>query len=244
MRHNGAILVLALLATVVLAACGGSGGGGGGGSKSVGDGVYISLSDSPPRNVDATATSATSIQVQWDVPVSGTAVGYNIYRKFGDSYALINSLAISNTSGPLTTYDDANLLQYTYYCYKVAAYDKYLTESQKSARACVTTPGIVYVLPAGQSTGVSVDTTISAAFSDQLNVSSINSGTFSVTGGATNPTGTYSFSTDGYGYTVATFTPSVSLDAAAPYTVTITNGVWFQDGRPYNTSYSWSFTTQ
>ncbi|NWF76913.1 MAG: Ig-like domain-containing protein, partial [Nitrospirae bacterium] len=100
--------------------------------------------------------------------------------------------------------------------------------------ADTTPPTITSIHPAGNATGVSVSTTISATFSEAMDSSTINTSTFIVSG--VSGTVTYSGNT-------ATFTPSGNLAYNTTYTATITTGVRDLAGNLMAADYTWSFTT-
>ncbi len=88
-------------------------------------------------------------------------------------------------------------------------------------------------------TGVAVNTTISATFSEAMNPATINGTTFTVTGpGATPVAGTVT-----YAGTTATFTPTAILANSTVFTATITTGAKDPTGVPLAANFVWSFTT-
>ncbi len=104
----------------------------------------------------------------------------------------------------------------------------------------VTIPGVVSVTPAQGAVNVAIDATISATFSQQMNPSSINSGTFTLAA----PGGVAVAGTVTYSGVVATFTPSSgTLAYGTTYTATITAGASSPGGAGLIGPYTWSFTT-
>jgi hypothetical protein len=100
------------------------------------------------------------------------------------------------------------------------------------------------VTPAGGATGVSTGTSVTAAFSEAMNASTINTSTFVLR----NPGGNIVTSTVSYnaGTNVATLTPSAVLAASTTHTATITggaSGVKDLAGNALATNFVWSFTT-
>lgn len=89
-------------------------------------------------------------------------------------------------------------------------------------------------------TGVSVNTSASSTFSEAIDVSTLDTSTFTFSGpsGLVVGTVTYDVTTN-----TATFTPSAPLAYDATYTATITTGVKDLAGNPLALDYSWSFTT-
>lgn len=236
--RNMSLLFAMVLLSGMLVACGDSGSGGGdsssdsgGGSSSDDDGVYISLSDAPPRNLTATAQSSSSVQLAWDSPLSGTATGYFVYRAGGGSYFRVSSFGITNTTGPSNTYADPNLTEDTRYCYKVSSYNSSGTESQLSAEACATTlsnPGIATTYPSSGDTNIPVALpSITVTFEDAMDTTTITTDTFQVVSSSGDTSGTAVDGTVSYDITnkVATFAPSGNLAYGVKYTVTLTTGV-------------------
>ena len=102
-------------------------------------------------------------------------------------------------------------------------------------------PTVTAVTPANGSTGLVVDTTVTATFSEAMNASTISATTFTLTpqGGApVSATVTY----DATSFT-ATLTPSAALAASTMYTATVTTGVMSATGSAMANANTWSFTT-
>jgi hypothetical protein len=91
--------------------------------------------------------------------------------------------------------------------------------------------------PSDSTTGVPLDTAITATFSEAMDASTIDTNTFTVDNGVT---GNVSY--DAISMT-ATFTPTVNLDYDTTYTATITTGVEDLAGNPLQSDYVWLFTT-
>jgi hypothetical protein len=99
-------------------------------------------------------------------------------------------------------------------------------------------PTVTATNPVNGATGVAVDTTITATFSEDMDASTITTSTFVVNDGSGNIAGTVT-----YGGTTATFTPTINLDYDTGYSVTITNGAQDLLGNSLQTDYIWSFAT-
>ena len=105
--------------------------------------------------------------------------------------------------------------------------------------ATVAPPTVVSTVPANGATGVAVNTTISATFSEAMNPATINGTTFTVTGpGATPVAGTVT-----YAGNTATFTPSAVLANSTVFTATITTGAKDPAGASLAANFVWTFTT-
>ncbi len=108
--------------------------------------------------------------------------------------------------------------------------------------ADVTPPTVVSTVPADGATGVSPTAPISAKFSEPMDISSINTTTFTLmtTSGQTPVTGTVTYDNAS---STATFTPSSSLSSATSYTATITTGARDVSGNALAANKVWTFTT-
>jgi hypothetical protein len=105
-----------------------------------------------------------------------------------------------------------------------------------------TAPTLALTEPAAGATNVAVNASISATFSEPVNVSTLTASSFVVTGpgGAVIP-GTFTYSGN-----TATFIPSSPLAASTAYTVTVTSAVSDLAGNPLTSgvvSNPWTFTT-
>ncbi len=106
----------------------------------------------------------------------------------------------------------------------------------------VTPPTITSVIPAGNSTGVSATTAVSAVFSEVVNAATVNATTFLLVDSSNNAVSnsvTYTGST-------ATLTPTTSLIPGASYTATVkggANGVKDLSGNALASDFIWSFNT-
>ena len=100
-----------------------------------------------------------------------------------------------------------------------------------------TPPTVLMTTPAKGATGVPVNTTVTATFSEVMVASSLNTTTFTVKDPANNPVSgvvTYSGMT-------ATFTPSAHLAFSTTYTATITTGATDLAGNNLVGDHAWTF---
>jgi hypothetical protein len=89
-------------------------------------------------------------------------------------------------------------------------------------------------------TGVAVDADVAVTFSSNIDTSTLNSSTFTLTAPDGPVAGSVSYDS---GTRTATFSPLHSLPPLTQYTATITTGVRNVDGNALSSPYSWSFTT-
>ncbi len=101
-----------------------------------------------------------------------------------------------------------------------------------------TTPTVSSTSPADGETGVAINSTITVTFSEEVQSSTINTNTFTVSDGSSNISGTVSY-TD----MTAIFTTAGNLSHSATYTVTISTGVRDLAENALASDYTWSFTT-
>lgn len=102
-------------------------------------------------------------------------------------------------------------------------------------------PEIVAMVPADGATGVSLNITIAATFNQQMNQSTINASTFSLS----DPTGAVLPGEIGYdaGTFTATFTPAAPLAPNTTYTAAISGGVANVANTTLGKDVTWTFTT-
>lgn len=106
-----------------------------------------------------------------------------------------------------------------------------------------TPPAITSTTPVDNNTGIAVNTTITATFSEEIDASTITTTTFTLNG---ETTGTV-FGSIIYNNHIATFTPSDNLSYNTTYTVTIksgNNGVKDLAGNALTEDYVWCFMTE
>jgi hypothetical protein len=101
-----------------------------------------------------------------------------------------------------------------------------------------TPPTMTSVFPEDGTSGVSINTVISATFSEAMDSSTINTHSFTLTG--SNVSGTVTYNPDTY---TATFTPDSNLELGHEYTATLSVAIKDIAGNPLAEAYSWSFTT-
>jgi hypothetical protein len=101
-----------------------------------------------------------------------------------------------------------------------------------------TPPTVSSTTPADNATDVAVDTAITAIFSEEMDSSTITTGTFTVNNGSSNIAGTVAYSDK-----TATFTPTNDLENNTAYTATITTGAKDSAGNALEANSTWSFTT-
>ena len=99
-------------------------------------------------------------------------------------------------------------------------------------------PTVTRAMPANEATGVYINMKVAAIFSNEMDSSTINTGTFTLTQNGVAVLGTVAYT----GLT-AVFTPATYLLPNTIYTATVTNGVESKEGNSMLNSYVWTFTT-
>ncbi len=100
-------------------------------------------------------------------------------------------------------------------------------------------PTVASTSPVDGADDVSVNTAITATFSEPMDASTIDETTFVVNDGASDIAGTVT-----YDDVTATLTPDEELNYDTTYTATVTTGARDLAGNPLQNSYEWSFTTK
>ena len=102
-------------------------------------------------------------------------------------------------------------------------------------------PSVTAVTPLSASTTAAISTTVTAAFNQAMNSSTITASTFTLTGpGNSSVQGTVAYNA---GTSVATFTPAANLAYNTAYTATLSTTITSSTGVALAAPYTWSFTT-
>ena len=113
-------------------------------------------------------------------------------------------------------------------------------ELTTGAAADTTAPTVTAVDPLNNATGVFLNKTVSATFSEAMAPATISTANFTLKHGATAVSGTVAYDAISK---IATFKPGGNLAAGTLYTATITTGARDLAGNPLASAYVWSFTT-
>ncbi|OIR05617.1 hypothetical protein GALL_123610 [mine drainage metagenome] len=112
------------------------------------------------------------------------------------------------------------------------------------ATADTTPPTVSSTVPADLATGVALNATVSAFFSEAMDPLTINATTITLMQGATPVAGTVSYVSANASFgTSAVFKPASNLAASTAYTVTVTTGVKDLAGNALAVAKTWGFTT-
>jgi hypothetical protein len=100
-------------------------------------------------------------------------------------------------------------------------------------------PTVLSVTPAGLSTGIPLNTSVSATFSEAMDASSLTAMSFTLKQGGNPVAG----SLDVTGNPIIVFRPTVALAPTTVFTATLTTAVKASTGVPLTANKTWSFTT-
>jgi len=194
----------------------------------VGNNTKLSVTFSDTMDI-ATIIAANFTVTNLGVPVAGV-VSYDAASK-----TAFFTPAVALTAGAVT----ATLTTAVKNSAGVAITKNYVWRFTASAVADVTPPTVLTTNPVDTYTGIALNTSVSAIFSEDLYAATVNTTSFtlSMNGGAA-VTGLVS-----YANKVATFNPSTGLTANTNYTATLTTGIKDLAGNAMTTSKQWSFTT-
>jgi hypothetical protein len=101
-----------------------------------------------------------------------------------------------------------------------------------------TAPAVTTTSPANGQTGVAIGSNVTAAFSEDMDAATINTSTFTLSGGVS---GVVSYNA---GSQTATFNPDTSLGYSTAYTATVTTGAKDLSGQGLASERTWTFTTE
>lgn len=104
--------------------------------------------------------------------------------------------------------------------------------------AVPTIPTVMSTIPASAATGVALNASVSATFSEPMDEATLTATTFTVKAGLVPVTGTVI-----YADSTAVFWPAVRLTSSTSYTATITVGAKSASNIPLAAPHTWTFTT-
>ena len=194
------------------------------GATNVGVGNIISATFSEPISISTLSTNVTFI-----VTIGGTLVPGSVSLPGGTT-------AIFTPSAPLLGNTQYNIVVTTGITDLAgnAMVSNYSWSFTTTTAPDLTPPFVIAVTPASGATNVSIDTSISAVFSELLNAATVTANTFFVSG----VTGSVLYSS-----VTATFTPALALASNTTYTATLTTGIKDLAGNTLSVDKVWSFTT-
>ena len=206
------------------------------------DGITIDSSapSTPGTPTDSgTYSTSTTVTFNWTA-ASDSETGVASYNLQIGTTAGDNDVLDSNV-GSVVTYDHSGSDGQTLYA-RVQAVNGASTTGSWSGNSDgitidITTPTITFKSPSDSSTGIAIDATVSATFSEAMSTATIIADTtFTIDNSVT---GSIGFSGSD---TIATYTPSAEFSNATTYTVNLTTGITDPAGIAISAT-SWNFTT-
>jgi len=214
--------------------------------------------DTTPPTVSATSPANNATSTTLNASVSATfseamtnatlnATSFTLRRTAGGA-TIVGAVTVSGNTATFTPIASLNATtQYTA-TITTAATDgagnalaaNYNWQFTTGAAPDTTPPTVSSIVPANNTTGIMLNASVSATFSEAMNNATLNTSSFSLrpaAGGAA-VTGTVNVSGN-----TATFTPTASLAGSTQYTATITSAATDAAGNALAASFNWQFTT-
>jgi Ice-binding-like/Bacterial Ig-like domain len=163
-------------------------------------------------------------------PVSGT-VNYNV-NSHTASFAPASALSASTTFTATLTTGAKDVAGNVLASAVVWNFTTAVSDNQP--------PSVGATVPASGETGVALGQVISATFSEAMNASTIDTGTFSLSGPGGQVNGTVVYDANSR---TASFTPASLLAPNVPYTAVVSTGARDLSGNSLANDFVWSFTT-
>jgi O-glycosyl hydrolase len=229
-------------ASLVLAGCGG------GGSSTPPPTAPTVTAVTPSSGSTGIAISST-VTVTFSTAMSSSTITTSTFTLTAQGGGAVTGTVSYNSTGNSATFTPTNpLSSNTTYTATITTGAQSSTGTALGANYTWTfttvagqAPTVTAFTPGNTATGVSVDTTVTATFSEAMNASTITTSTFTLTAaGGTAVTGTVTYSS---ATNTATFTPGAALSYDTAYTATVTTGAMASDGTALASSNSWTFTT-
>ncbi len=235
-----------LIAALSISGCGGGSNSGGTGQQTTPPTV---VEVNPTNGSTGVAVSLTNINVIFSELMNETTLNTSTFTLTGPGGAAVPG-TVSFPSGEQTAAftPSANLAYDTEYTVTITTGAESMSDVALAANyswsfttAPAPAPSVASFSPQNGASGVSLNTTVSATFSQAMNASTISASTFTLaaTGGSA-VTGTVSYDAATF---IATFTPSAPLSYDANYVATITTGAQTSTGIALASNVTWSFTT-
>ena len=185
------------------------------------------------------------ISVTFREPMDPTTVSETTFTLKQGSKAIAGAVLYNSTGSVATFTPSGNLTANTVYTVAVSGAKDMAGNAVSNFSFNFTTgtalfglPMVNYTTPAGNATGVSVNTLQTVRFNKSMDPLTINANTFTLMKGVTPVSGVVS----SVGAN-ATFTPSAPLQTNSVYTGTVTTGAKDLTGNALASNTTWSFTT-
>ncbi|MCL7412715.1 MAG: Ig-like domain-containing protein [ANME-2 cluster archaeon] len=190
--------------------------------------------------INGTVTDSTAV-IQWTTDeASTTVVDYDIDSSVPYAFHKENLAPVTSHTITLTGLDANTTYYYIAMSTDPAGNTNTSVEYNFTTTVDTTKPNVTSTNPSNGQSGISRTTTVTAIFSEAMNVSTIDNTTFTLTGPSGSIPGNVSYNTV---TRTATFTPDAILDFGGSYTATVTTAVTDLIGNAMNANNVWTFTT-
>ena len=202
------------------------------------------VSSSSPAEGESGVAINSTIFVTFSEEVQSSTVNTSTFTVSDGSGNISGSVSYTGMTATFTA--SGNLTHSTTYTARISSEVRDLAENEMASDytwSFTTTddadpPTVSSTSPPNGGAGVAINRTITATFSEEMQSSSLDTSTFTVSDGTDNIGGSVS-----YNDTTATFTPSSNLSVYTAYTARITTGVKDFGGNAMESLYTWSFMT-
>ena len=212
-------------------------------SFTTGDFIAPTVSSTTPANGDTGVAINSAITATFSETMQSSAMNTNTFTVSNGKRNISGTVSYSDKTATFTP--SSTLSDSTTYTARITTGATDLAGNALASdytwsftTVDTTAPTVSSTSPAEGETGVAINSTITATFSEEVQSSTINTNTFTVSDGSGNISGTVS-----YNDTTATFTASGNLSHSTTYTARISTGVRDLAENAMSSDYTWSFTT-
>ncbi len=221
---------------------GGGGGGGGGGTTA----TVPSVTSTGPTDTATGVALNSKVTATFSESMDGTTINVASFTVTGaGETALSGSASLDSATNTASFTPSSNLTASTVYTAMLttnvestagmALAEDYIWSFTSGTTADTAAPTVISTSPTGGASGVALNTSFIATFSEALDPSTVNASTFTVTGGGSPISGTV-----GYSNKVATFQPDSNLSASTVYTATLSTVIADLAANTLASEFTWS----
>jgi O-glycosyl hydrolase len=203
-----------------------------------------------PMNGATTVGISTAVTATFSEAMDPSSVTVLTFTLTGGGSSVTGTVSYNATTNVATLTPSSALASSTVYTAtittgaessaEIALAAPYTWTFTTAAAAPPPAPTVVNNIPGDNATNVSINQALTATFSQQMNSSTLNASTFTLSSSGGSVTGVIAYSSV---TASATFTPSAALSYGTTYTATITTGAQNSSGTGLAANYNWSFTT-
>ena len=236
MRFLSIVLTFIVTSVLFLAGCAGSGT----------FALPLTISSTSPLGGETSVSTTTRITATFSEPIVASSINSTTFTARAAGVLLPGTLStVGNTATlqlssplPTSTVITATITRGAVAISSSRLSTNYVWSFTTGTTGDTTAPTVSSTDPADTQTGVSITKKVVAIFSEPMTASTVNTGTFSISGPSGNITGSVTLLNN-----VATFSPTLNLATNSVYTATITTGVRDLSNNAMAVNKVWSFTT-